>query len=871
MSPDVLHREADTPMTGADSIGPLRRDVTMAFRGHVRPALLLRPATRLIGRLRYAHKFVVVGLVLLIPLGFVANAYVGLQRGQIAFSTKERQGIWLMGPLVALTTAVVTARHDAVVPFTHEAAPVAAPLELVDRADREVGSILGTTENWRAVRRLVLEAQNSSGDARARFDAYNHVIDQLTELMVVVGDASKLTLDPDLDTYYLMDLLQFRLPALLDTAGRSADRTVLAATGTPGGYNAALIALGLDSGVLENTRQMMSRGVATICAKTADPRVRADIRATFDRMNATTTALSRELTDAVKAGLVTAVSPHAADQTRVAAAALATEAVRSLDDLLRTRIEHFSDRAREIQIWTGIAALLAIYLFVGFYLSVTGPIRRIVGTLHAVAGGDLTRRVCVDTRDELAFVARALNDTVARTEAATERLAIQATHDTLTGLPNRALVLDRLVQALERAALHRRLMAVFFIDLDRFKMINDSLGHETGDEVLSAVADRLTGLVRANDTVGRLAGDEFVVVAQQLTTSAEAVAMAEQIVEVLTGPITVAGAAGPRELNVGASVGIAFSDGMDELSPDDMLRDADVAMYRAKQRGRGRVEIFDQALRAAVERDLEIQHDLRGAIEAGQLRVYYQPIVDATHGRVAGFEALVRWQHPTRGLLFPCDFIDLAEASGLIVPLGAAVLAEACRQTAIWRATRTDHPDLHIAVNVSPAQFSHPSFVTTLASVLVATGLDPGALWLEITENSIMADAEATGETLNQIRALGVHLAIDDFGTGYSSLAYLRRFPVEVLKIDRSFVSGLGGEPEDEAIVEMIIALARSLELVVVAEGVETASQLEHLKWLGCSTIQGYYFAKPTTAELAWSTVTDRLAEPVVQSAAQAS
>jgi EAL domain-containing protein (putative c-di-GMP-specific phosphodiesterase class I) len=275
-----------------------------------------------------------------------------------------------------------------------------------------------------------------------------------------------------------------------------------------------------------------------------------------------------------------------------------------------------------------------------------------------------------------------------------------------------------------------------------------------------------------------------------------------------------------------------------------------MAMYRAKQRGRGRVETFDDTLRVALERRVAVEAELRQGIDAGQLRVHYQPIV-AADGGVQGFEALVRWQHPERGLLYPGEFIEVAEDSGLIVPLGTAVLTDACRQTALWRA-RPGSERLYVTVNVSPAQFSRPTFVPTVARVLAATGLDPDALWLELTETGIMADEEAASATMTAIRALGVHLAIDDFGTGYSPLTYLRRFPVEALKIDRTFVAGLGRDREDEAIVAMVVTLARTLDLRTIAEGVEDAGQRDWLVRLGCSALQGYHFGRPVPAEDAW-------------------
>jgi diguanylate cyclase (GGDEF)-like protein len=825
---------------------------------------LFGPGAALIGRLRYAHKFMVVGLVLLVPLGSVAAAYVQLQQAQSAFSAKERLGVVYMAPLVELTAWTVQARHLAVASGeSGDPAVLEQQAAQVDDIDRRIGPALGTAGGWPAARLLLAAAQRTTGSAADRYAAYNASIDALLALIVRVGDESNLTLDPDLDTYYLMDTLQFRLPVLLDEAGRGVDMATLvsvqpASTGTD-----ALIELGLANGVLAATQAAISHAVATIALNTADRDVRRETVTNAARLTAATSVLTQTLTTSVKDRQVSTVRADAADPVRAAAAGFAAQAATSLDRLLRTRIDGLSVRAQRVELISGLAALLAAYLFAGFYLSVTRPIRRIVATLHAVADGDLTRRVSVDTHDELSFVARALNDTVATTEVATNRLARQATYDTLTGLPNRALVLDRLGQALLRTTRHGDPMAVLFIDLDRFKPINDSLGHATGDEVLRVIAGRLTTLLPAADTVARLAGDEFVVIGESLTTSDAAVRFAERVVTTLSHPIRTEIGTAVHEVSVGASVGVAFADGGAELTAEDLLRDADVAMYRAKQRGRGRVEVFDEALRIAVESRLKTQNDLRHAIDDRQIRAFYQPIVDSASGGVVGFEALARWDHPTRGLLAPSAFIDVAEETGLIVPLGARMLALACAQTAGWRNQRRDWSRLHVAVNVSGTQFTHPSFIPTVATVLADTRLDPDALWLEITETSIMADVKTAAETLGAIRALGAHLAIDDFGTGYSSLAYLRRFPVESLKIDRSFVAGIGRNREDEAIVDMILSLARALGLHVVAEGVETADQLAHLQRLECALVQGYLFGRPMPPDQIWNF----LREPAVRAA----
>ncbi|MDQ1657389.1 MAG: hypothetical protein QOD41_2472 [Cryptosporangiaceae bacterium] len=819
---------------------------------------LFRPAAALVGRLKYAQKFVVVGLVLLIPLGLVTQAYVGLQRSQIAFSAKERRGVSMIAPLIGLMSGVVQARHLSVTPADDGALDLAPQIRRADSADHQLGSLLRTTAAWQTARQRIEEAGRTRGSAADRYRAWNTAADALTALITRAGDASNLTLDPDLDTYYLMDVLQFRLPVVLDTAGRSADRDLVAAS-TPQGLDAdAVIELGLANGVLSSTRAVVARAMGTFAAKTADRSLRDATVAEYRRLDDAMAALGTDLTDTIKLRRTGTgdVLARAAGQVRIEAGKLGEVTARSLDQLLAVRIDGFATNSRHVQIGTALAAALAVYLFAGFYLSVSAPIRRIVATLQAVAGGDLTRRVTVTTHDELSFVANALNDTVAKTEAATALLAEQATHDALTGLPNRVLVLTRLQQALDVAAKTGQQMGVLFIDLDRFKAINDSQGHEAGDQVLCVVARRLGELVPPGGTIGRLAGDEFVVVMPALADPTEAVELGERVIASLSRPITIVSALGDREANVGASIGVSFSGDSADPDPDSVLRDADVAMYRAKQRGYGRVEVFGEALRVAVERRLTVQAELRTAIDTDELRVHYQPVVDTAQGRVLGFEALARWQHPTRGLLEPAEFIDVAEQSGLIIALGAEILARSCEQMAQWHVSRPEFHNLRLTVNVSGAQFSHPSFVPTIASVLESTGLTPDALWLEITETSLMADAEAASETLSAIRALGVHLVIDDFGTGYSSLAYLRRFPVEALKVDQTFVAGLGEDRENEAIIAMIVSLARTLGLYLVAEGVETEEQLKRLGELGCYTVQGYYFgasadARATEAEMA--------------------
>lgn len=433
-------------------------------------------------------------------------------------------------------------------------------------------------------------------------------------------------------------------------------------------------------------------------------------------------------------------------------------------------------------------------------------------------------------------------DTTER-KALEEQLIHQAFHDPLTNLPNRALFMNRLEHALARAARHHQQIAVLFLDLDRFKVINDSLGHQTGDQLLVAVARRLQASLRPADTVARLGGDEFTVLLEDIADEQAAVEIAERIAEHLALPFTPDG----NEVFADASIGIALSTPATD-GPNDLVRCADVAMYEAKTKGKGRYAVFAPSLDVDAWERLEVETNLRRALDRGEFEVFYQPIVRLDTEQIIGVEALVRWKHPRRGIVPPSEFIPVAEETGLILQLGHMVLREACRQLHYWQQQQPDGAPQFVSVNLSARQFQHSNLVADIANVLAETGLDPHALELEITESIVMENGESTLGVLRQLKALGIQLAIDDFGTGYSSLAYLKRFPIDTLKIDRSFVDKLGQEPEDTAIVQAITTLAQTLNQVVTGEGVETLEQLLHLRNLGCDRGQGYYFAKPLSA-----------------------
>ncbi len=437
---------------------------------------------------------------------------------------------------------------------------------------------------------------------------------------------------------------------------------------------------------------------------------------------------------------------------------------------------------------------------------------------------------------------RAVAERTAELQEARARAQHLADHDALTGLPNRRLLEDRLTQALARSHRNRQQTAVMFVDLDRFKTINDSLGHAVGDALLKEISQRLVNQLRTGDTVCRIGGDEFVVVLPEVKRASDIAQVAQKVIEQLSVPVTLE----ERELFVTSSIGIAvFPD--DGRDAETLIRNADAAMYHAKELGRANYQFFTEQMNQAASRRLALESDLRRALGRDELRVHYQRIVEAKSGRVAGHEALLRWQHPERGLVPPSEFIQLAEETGLILKIGEWVLRESCR----WATFIGVDRELQVSVNLSPRQFNDPKLPQVVANALKETGLPPRLLELEITESTAMQQTDVTLGTLRRLKQLGVSIAIDDFGTGYSSLAYLKRFPVDKLKIDRSFVVESPDDRDQGAIITAIVALARALQIKVIAEGVETETQREFLTACGCDYLQGFLTGGPVDADTA--------------------
>jgi len=442
---------------------------------------------------------------------------------------------------------------------------------------------------------------------------------------------------------------------------------------------------------------------------------------------------------------------------------------------------------------------------------------------------------------ELSRANKQLQIELTERKRAEKQLEHTALHDSLTDLPNRVLFMDRLSQAMQRAKRRKGYMyAVLFLDLDRFKVVNDSLGHNIGDQLLIESSNRLAACLRGEDTVARFGGDEFVVLLEDIQDSGDAIRVAERIQNDLSVPYDLDG----YKVIVFISTGIVLSNPT-YVRPEDIVRDADIAMYRSKGKGLGRYEIFDPSMLDRVMTRLELETDLRKALENQEFVVHYQPILEMKTNQIIGFEALVRWQHPTKGLIPPAEFIPTAEETGLIVPLGYWVLDEACRQLHAWHAQYPAELRLTINVNLSTRQSSQPDVVKKISMILKKNELDPRFLKLELTESLIIDESGSTVAMLSELREMGIQVQIDDFGTGYSSLSYLHTLPIDTLKIDRSFISRLGINTKNTEIVQTIFSLAHSLGMKVIAEGVETNEQLSSLKDMNCEFAQGFLFAKP--------------------------
>lgn len=732
----------------------------------------------MVGRLFPAQKLLILSFVMLVPLMFISRAYITqVPRTQIQFHEQERIGIQYIRPLTALLFQVTAARAGS-------GGDVDSAVAEVDAADKQYGKALKTSNLWGKWKDL-LGTVRSGGTPS--FDQYNQLTKGLTDLVAKVADTSSLILDPDLDSYHLMDITVLQQPLLVDQVGQAVQ---LAASSDQAANNHDQLVIARSS--IASTADAIASDLTTAFDTTQDPQVKAAAAQPGAAFAGAVAQLLRTLASSPAQGRPTIdVSPLLASVNKLDAVTAG-----QLDELIAGRIT-------TLQHQVGTTTEVLLLLFALLLLLVIGRAR---------AQRMVRRR--------------------------TDELRHQALHDVQTGLANRAAFDTTLPRMIKRRRIEGRGPALFLLDINAFKSVNDRYGHHVGDQLLRLTAQRLTALVRGDDLVARVGGDEFAVIIDDSDVRG-ALVLAERITDALCEPADLGGV----HLAPAVSVGVYVFDGTGDA--EHALICADAAMYFAKASGGG-YQLFDpERHRGFVER-YQLELDLRAAPLLGQLVLHYQPIVDLLTGQIMAVEALIRWNHPTRGLLYPAAFIEVAEESGAIIDLGRWVLNQACADGQRLVAGIPDDQPFTIAVNLSRRQLTSDTLGDDVSEALLTHGLPPERLTLEVTETALMHDEDAMIGRLHTLKALGVELAMDDFGTGYSSLAQLRTMPIDVLKIDRVFVvGGIGSSEEEWAFADAIIRLAHSLGKRTLAEGIELPSQLAQLKSLGCELGQGYLFARP--------------------------
>jgi diguanylate cyclase (GGDEF)-like protein len=799
-------------------------------------------------RMGITAKFGLVTLLLLLPLTIGVGSGFAESTGRLRATEQERAGLRLAAPLVQLVIQLAQTQDAAA-----RGIPPAQGLPavgLVEAAVRDVGPELGAVDAWRAARRD-LDELTAPATAEQAVTIAGRALSRCTALLKDVADASGLVADPQLDTTYLMTSLVTTLPRLLvvgaghEPAGRSAN-----SRSTDEGE-----ALGPDAGferryevrALHEVAARLASDLATAAAATSWPQLR-------DRLGGHTTTVTAavvQYASAVDDGALArpGVTPLGSGSLAAASAALATQLAGSLDDLLERRQDELSaSRSRPVVLALGSLLVLG-YLLVALYRATSHDVRAVLEDISGVTTGQQPELPPLEGSDEFARMSRAVTITRDRLTSLLGSLRYQATHDELTALGNRALFTDKIDEAL---AEHGPGVAVIVVDLDHFRDVNDSFGHDMGDRLLRAVGARFHRASGRQNLVARLGADEFGVLLPYGGGEPAALEVVDALRAALAAPVDVDG----RLLQVRASFGVAVA-GPDRRTAVDLVRDADVALSAARDGAPAsgpdgasatRMAVFEPVMHERTRDRTEMSADLLGAVGRGELELLYQPIVDLATNVVHGVEALARWRHPVRGLVPPDVFVPLAEATGSIVPIGRWVLHEALTQLARWRAEFPDAYPLNLEANLSAGQLADPGLVPTVAALVAEHGLDPRDLTLEITESSLVEDLDAALRPLRQLSAIGVQLALDDFGTGYSSLTYLSRLPVDMLKIDKSFVADSDVTDSARVLLDGITALGRGLDLVVVAEGVETTRQARRVRESGCHLGQGFLWARPLTA-----------------------
>jgi diguanylate cyclase (GGDEF)-like protein len=811
-------------------------------------------------RLTYLQKFLLIGVILMLPFALTTYMLIKDMNMDIDSARKKKQGIeynngirQLMEHLQSyrgLLTTYLNGDSTFKQPLLDEHSQIDEDITKLDQIDERLQSQLITTDKWKSIRDkwLVLKDNAFNLSARESFELHTSLISDLISFIIYIGDTSGLRLEPGSDCYYLMNTMFNKLPVIIETAAqaRGLGSGIAAKKTLTVEEKQRLITL---SGNMQSAMDAIKSRRSVVEGEYLQLLLRPYIQNIFVTTGRLLELLNNEIIHPDK---ITIQPKRYYD-----IATIAIDTGYSLYDaegpeLIRLIDEQIYTLSMKKLLVAGLALavfLLVVYLYRAFYQSVIHTIYILKQASDRFADGDLSVRVELQTKDELKMVGNAFNNVVdafagmmLERQNYESKIEYQAYYDPLTGLPNRIMFNNQLKLAMEDAKRDDRLMAVMFLDLDRFKVINDTLGHEAGDLLLKAVAQRLTECLASGDRVYRMGGDEFLFIFSDMENKDHAKAAAQAILDHLKAPVYI----DSHEFMVSASIGISVYP-MDGMVIGKLVKNADVAMYAAKNHGKNNFQFYETHMNARAAEHLQIESSLRKALEYGEFMLYYQPRFNMISNRITGMEALIRWRHPELGLVPPIDFIPLAEESGFIVPLGEWVMRTACIQCREWQ--QQENLPLHISVNISAAQFQRDEFVELVKRILEESKLDPAYLELELTESVIMEKGDMAINKLNQLKALGVKISIDDFGTGFSSLSYLKYFPIDSLKIDRSFIKDIPGATKDSAITKTIIALGRRLNLNVVAEGVETQEQFSFLASRKCTEVQGYLISKPLPPE----------------------
>lgn len=843
---------------------------------------VLAPAAAVMRRLSsFTAKFSVISIVLLFPLVISLTGGYLSSTEQVRVTRAELDGLAYIDPVIRLSVQL-SALHDAVIRGEDPRSVSLTAVEAVDEIDERLGGELGVHAEWHAVRerlaRLSSTAQDpvlnpsgggpvvvpSSAEARRLAEAteIRLVMGRVLDLAVTTGTSSHLLLDPDVNSHQVIATLISHLPSLLDATAQAREAelhwtetgsptdTTTEATGTgttATGAGTTATADAADAPVptiaqheLVSSISRISSAMRQAWSSSADDRVRESTQPEWALLDGRARSLNENLTthsarvDDVSVSFLDSVQPFAMSLSEATGM------------LLRGRVARL-ERSRLLPFVLSLTAvLLAGYFFMALFRQTSRDARTVLSEINSVAEGALHQGEPLPGRDEFAQMSRAAVIARDRLTSLLGQLRFQATHDDLTSLGNRTLLREKIAEVLADSAPGQEL-ALAFVELEGFADVNDSFGHDIGDQVLRTVGARFHHAVRRRDVVVRLGGDDFAVLLPHVQGKDDVTEIVRRVQATLDEPIVVGG----RRLRLRANAGIAMAVA-GEVSAAELQRNADVAKYAARDLGTGEPAFFEQWLHDRTAERAELSADLAQAIAGGQLEVVYQPIIDLGSGVVHGAEALVRWNHPTRGAIKPDVFVPLAEATGAIGPLTSWVLREAAAQLQIWRRDFPDAYPMTMDVNISATQLSDDRILADLVSILEQTGVDPRNLVLEITESALMRDVDNALRRLRQIAAIGVNLALDDFGTGYSSLSHLRHLPISVLKIDKSFVTSGSDDPDPDdagaAMLRGITGLGASLGMLIVAEGVETAEQESLLRDLGCHLGQGFRYASPLTA-----------------------